>query len=188
MVIKKTSLPLDSLAAHYLPADYTDTFVCEVDTTVQIAPDDVLVCFWTDFPAWVKMLFGLRNFLVRFVGLKGAEDNNLEAFEECIRTGVSYGLASIPTKNEQETVLLLTDKHLNAYLSVRIEKNGEHNKVFAITLVHYHNTLGRVYFFFVRPFHGVIMRCMLKRSVWAGFSRKPETPETDRPGGISESI
>ncbi len=171
MTIKKNLLPPDSLVAQYLPADYTDTYVCEVDTAGQIVPDDVMVRFWTDYPAWVKMLFGLRNFLVKFVGLKGAEDNNPEAFETCIRKGESHKLASIPAKDEQETVLLLTDKHLNAYLSVRVERNGAHNKVFAITLVHFHNTLGRLYFFFIRPFHGLVVKSMLKRSIKKTISK-----------------
>lgn len=165
MKIKKSIIPTGSLTQNYLPADYTDVFACEVHSAKTFNPDDMMVGFWTNFPDWVNILFKLRNFLVKFVGLKGAENDNLKEFETCIRTGGSYGLASVPAKNNNETVLLLTDKHLIAYMSVFIEKNQEHQKISVITVVHFKNKLGRMYFFFVRPFHGLIVKSLLKRSI-----------------------
>ena len=162
MKIKKADIPTGCLTANYLPADYSDVFFCEVDSERKINPDDIMISFWSDFPGWVNALFKLRNFLVKFVGLKGSQEKTMEELEKCIRTRSSTGLASVPAKNNNETVLLLTDKHLNAYLSVYIENN---KSIFVITLVHYKNKLGRIYFFFVRPFHGLIVRSMLKRSI-----------------------
>ncbi len=163
---KKSTLPAGSLAAAYLPADYTDVFACEVDSPSEITPDDVMVGLWADLPGWVNALFRLRNFLVRFVGLKGSENDDQAGFERCIRTGGRHGGTSLVAKNGNETVLLLADTHLDAYLSVVIEQpGGERRTVSAITLVRFKNRLGRVYFFFVRPFHGPIVKSMLRRSV-----------------------
>ncbi len=164
MKIKKSIIPTNSLCRNYLPADYTDVFACKVQPTKEFTPDDIMVGFWTDFPGWVNALFKLRNFLVKFVGLKGSDNDNLKEFETCIRTSGSNELASIPAKSDDETVLLLTDKHLSAYMSVFIEKNKDHKRISAITLVHFKNKLGRVYFFFIRPFHGLIVKSLLKRA------------------------
>ncbi len=165
MKVKKSEIPLGSLTRSYLSIDHTDVFTCEVACKKEISPDDVMVNFWTDFPTWVIALFKLRNFLVQLVGLKGSENGNLEKFEECIRRGGKYSFISVPAKNDNETVLLLTDKHLNAYLSVYVESNGTHKKVSAITLVHFNNKLGRGYFFVIKPFHSLVVRNMLKRAV-----------------------
>jgi hypothetical protein len=152
MKVTKSTIPTDSLTRNYLPADYTGVFVCEVNSAKEISPDDVMVRFWTDSPGWTNVLFKIRNFLMSFAGLKSSENDNLKEFENCIRTGGHFGLASIPAKNNNETVWLLTDKHLDAYMSVFIEKNKERRTISAITLVHFKNKFGHVYFFFIRFF------------------------------------
>lgn len=123
-----------------------------------------MVNFWTDFPIWINALFKLRNFLVKFAGLK-KEEQDLQELEKCIRMGKTYGIASVPAKNDDETVLLLSDSHLDAYISVYVENREERKTVSTITLVYFKNRLGRIYFFFVRPFHGAIVKSMLKRAV-----------------------
>jgi len=165
MKVKKTTIPTGSLTEKYVPADYSDVYAYVADTTKEIIPDDIMVNFWTDFPDWVNALFKLRDFLVKFVGLKGSENNNMKEFENCIRTGGTYEFVSVPAKNDNETVLLLSDKHLDAYLSVHVDNKENHKTISAITLVNFKNKLGRVYFFFIRPFHGLIVKSLLKRSV-----------------------
>lgn len=164
MKIKKTKIPRESLVNTYLPADYTDTFVCESDKPFHATPDDLMIHFWTDFPAWANMLFRLRNFLVKFVGLK-TDKNDPKLFEEMIRTSGKLNFSSVPAKNEQETILLLEDKHLDAYISVYIDEKKSPQHVYAITLVHFRNKLGTVYFFFIKPFHTIIVKNILKRTV-----------------------
>lgn len=161
----KTEIPNTSLTNNYLPADYTDAFICSVESTKEIEPDDVIVGFWTNSPSWITALFKLRNFLVQFVGLKGDDERDLGKLEACIRKGEAYGIASVHSKNKNETVLLLTDKHLEAYMSVHIEKKENLQKISSITLVHFKNKLGTIYFFFIKPFQNIIVKSMLKRSI-----------------------
>ena len=164
MKVKKSTIPSGSLTENYLPADYSDVYAFTTDTGKEIIPDDIMVNFWTDFPNWINALFKLRNVLVKFVGLKGAENDNVKELEKCIRTGETYNFVSVPAKSDNETVLLLSDKHLDAYISVHVENEKEHKIISAITLVHFKNRLGRIYFFAIRPFHRAIMKCMLKRA------------------------
>jgi hypothetical protein len=159
--VKKPAISPDSLIGKYLPADYSDVYVCETPSGKELNPDDVLIAFWTNSTAWVSALFRLRNFLVKFVGLKGSGERNAEELEKCIRTGGTYGFTSVVAKDDRETVMLLTDSHLNAYMSVRVEGGT----AAIATLVHFKNRLGRMYFFVIRPFHGLIVRRMLRIAV-----------------------
>ena len=88
-----------------------------------------MISFWTDFPCWINALFKLRNILVKFVGLKGAENDNVKD-----------------------------------YLSIHVESKEEQKIISAITLVNFNNKLGRIYFFVIKPFHGAIVKNMLKRA------------------------
>ena len=164
MKAKKTGIPAESLVNKYFPVDYEDAYVCEVRSDLQLTPDDIMVRFWTDFPSWVDFLFRIRNFLVKFIGLEGSM-NSIQEFEDCIRTGGKCKIATVTIKSENETVLLLDDKHLDAYISVYIKESPEHKYVYAITLVHFKNRLGRIYFFFIRPFHGLIVKSTFKNSL-----------------------
>jgi hypothetical protein len=160
------TVPPGSLAANFLPADYVDVYACETDAEGPITPDDVMVGFWRDSQsAWVGALFRLRNFAVRFVGLKGSKGFDPNAFERAIREGGTHGFVSIPAKDANETVMLMDDRHLDAYLSVRVENRERHRAVSVITLVRFKIGLGRLYFFVIRPFHGIIAKHLLRRAV-----------------------
>jgi hypothetical protein len=163
--LKKSQIPSGSLVEKYLPKDYSDVYACEVISEKEITPDDIMVNFWTNFPSWINFLFKLRDFLVKLVGLKAAENDNLKELEKCIRTGKTYSIASVPDKNANETVLLLSDKHLDAYLSVHIKSEEKRKTISATTLVDFKNKLGHIYFFFIRPFHGLVTKSLLKRSL-----------------------
>ena len=165
MKVIKSIIPLGSLIEKYLPTDHSDVYACEVNFGKEIIPDDIMVNFWTDFPSWINGLFKLRNFLVKLLGLKGTENCNIKEFEKSIRTGETYNFVSVPAKSNNETVLLLSDKHLNAYISAHIKSEEEHKTISVITLVNFNNKLGRFYFFVIRPFHGLIVKSLLKRSV-----------------------
>lgn len=158
---KKAVVPPDSLVAAYLPADHADAFRVIVPSPLSSTPDDLMVSFWSDMPGWVGALFRVRNALVRIVGLRGGRHDTAR-LERCIREGGSYGAMSIPARDGRETVCLLTDRHLDAYLSVRITGECE---VVVSTLVHFHNRLGRLYFFLIRPFHNLIVPAMLRRAL-----------------------
>ncbi|MDL2211018.1 DUF2867 domain-containing protein [Bacteroides sp. OttesenSCG-928-M17] len=121
--------------------------------------------FFTDLPGWIKVLLRLRNFLVRFVSLEGSKQDT-EKLKDCIRTGSKSGFISVPDKNNHETLLLLEDKHLGAYLSAHIV-NGDNNKknVSIITVVHFYKRLGNVYFAIIKPFHKVVVKSLLKRAL-----------------------
>jgi hypothetical protein len=164
----KSILPTNSLAQNYLPADYADIFTTIVSENKSLTPDNLLIAFWTDFSKWIQVLFKLRDCLAKPFGLKTSENGTdfKQKFEAAIRNREQFNLMSVPAKSANETIMRLTDKHLTAELSVCNEKlTNKQLKISVITLVHYHNFLGRIYFFVIRPFHKIILKAMIKRSI-----------------------
>lgn len=160
MKTKKTDIPESSLLRQYLPVDHTDAFRITADRDIDASPDDMMAGLWLDMPGWVNAMVRLRNFLVKFVGLKGSGGGSAEELEKCIRTGGTYRFVEVPAKSGRETVMIMRDRHLDAYFSVL--KSDDRN-IYVNTLVRYNKRMGKVYFFFIRPFHGMIMRAALKR-------------------------
>ena len=162
----KSEIPPDSLVRQVFPADYTDAFRCEIPGEAVFSADDLQVSFWTVMPGWVNALFRLRNALVKPFGLKGGDSSDsFKKIEQAIRTGDPDGMISVPFKNERETVLKLSDKHLDAYLSFYLEKGTDTAAVTVVTVVRFHNLLGKVYFFFIKPFHKIIIKAMLESTL-----------------------
>lgn len=163
MKVKKLFIPADSLVNKYLPGDYDDVFACELINKRKVTPDEIQIRTWGHTPGWFKALMNLRNALVHPFGLQG--DNKLDkskSVEAIIKHGERAGVMSLADRTEKETILLLSDKHLDAYCSAYVTTEGTTQLAMFITLVHFHNTLGKVYFFFIKPFHKMIVRSMLK--------------------------
>ncbi|MDR2121208.1 MAG: DUF2867 domain-containing protein [Tannerella sp.] len=167
-LIARSTLPVNSSARNYLPADYVDIFGTDVRDDARLTPDNLLIAVWTDFPKWVQMLFKLRDWLVKPFGLKTGEDGKdfKHKFAEAIRSGGRFWLMRVLAKSADEIVVQLADTHLTAEMSVHREKsNPDQLRINFITTVHFHHVWGRVYFFFVRPFHKIIVKTMMKRSI-----------------------
>lgn len=159
----KTDIPTDSLIQQYLPANHKDAFACEVTGAEKLSADEMMINFWTVVPDWVDALFKVRNLLVRPFGLKtGENEDYIKQFEEMIRMGKGGNeIMSVAAKSDNETVLLLSDKHLDAYMAVHMSSKDDLQTVKALTVVHYKNVFGKIYFFFIRPFHAVIVKSVL---------------------------
>lgn len=96
-------------------------------------------------PLWIRALFGLREVLVRLMG---------------IERGGSRVFATVDCRPDE--VLLGTDQgHLGFRASVLVEPD----RVVLSTVVRLHNRRGRAYSALVRRIHPVVVRGMLSRAV-----------------------
>jgi hypothetical protein len=138
--------------------DYEDTFSvsCPAGTTAT----EVLIGFFTRAPGIVKALMTMRNGLVSRLGLKTERPiGGLQA--SMLQARKRVGFFEIGALTEKSAVMGADDRHLNFRVRLWIE-----NCVLSCTTqVQYNNTAGRVYFFFVKPFHRRIVPMMLKASV-----------------------
>lgn len=165
MKVSKTPALKNSIIATCVPANYSDVFTAGIEKKYHISPDELQIAFWTDMPGWVNSLFKLRNWIVKPFGLK-AGTKNFDEFKNAIKTGTNYKFFSISGKSENEMVILLTDKHLNVYLSVFIaDVNTDFQKVYVSTVVHFNNWLGYAYFYTILPFHCIVVKGTIKHAL-----------------------
>lgn len=138
--------------------DYEDTFF--VNCPAGISSTDVLLGFSNASPKIVKILMAFRNGVVSLVGLKtGRNASLLDASN--IKTGNRFGVFEIGSITPQSAVIGADDSHLD--FRVFLDLGG--GMLSCKTQVKFNNALGRVYFFFVKPFHRMIVPLMLKASI-----------------------
>jgi hypothetical protein len=119
-------------------------------------------------PVWINFLMATRNRVVSLFGLKNL--GHLGAFQKNkpssdYRVGDRIGIFTLLSLSYNEIILGDADKHLDVKVSLCKLVLGHHESVAITTVVHIHNFLGRVYMFFVVPFHKIIVPAVLVRAV-----------------------
>jgi hypothetical protein len=74
-------------------------------------------------------------------------------------------------EEEHVWVVAVTDKHLEATLAVVVEPEpggGPRRRFHVVTLVHYRNWAGPVYFNVIRPFHHLVVGGMARNAAALG--------------------
>lgn len=153
-------------------ADFFDAF-----TTVDPRPATSALQTWLDVvartPRWAEQLLGLRNKLVRLIGLKDVgqlQDVHPLAGGRSPRDAGSYrvgdrvGIFLIRHVSDTEVVMGQDDKHLDVQVS--LTKHGQPGSIPTVvitTVVHIHNTLGHAYMALITPFHRRIVQAMLQQ-------------------------
>ena len=147
-VIKLNVIPEKSLILNgFGKVHYYDAYQIEKQTELsaeEISKDIMKL------PRWVILLLKLRNSIGGFFGLKKTDKKIGED-----------DFFTLIEKNENEIVAGETDKHLDFRTSVM--KNTAENTISLITIVHFNNVWGRIYFFPVKPLHKIMIRTLLKK-------------------------
>ncbi len=137
--------------------DYADTF----STTNHIDPLPVVTTkIFATAPKYVRALMALRNAIVKVFGLK--TDFPIEK-NQVFKVGGRVAFFKIYEIREDEILLGEDDSHLNFRVSIFDSKEPENN-IKVTTLVEYNNTLGKLYFAVVKPFHMLIVKRMVKNA------------------------
>lgn len=109
---------------------------------------------------------GLRELIAKWIGLKTATGMNIEAQLQNFsgQPGESIALFHVLGRTETEILSGEEDAHLDFRLSFFVypEEEGV-QKIVLSTVVQKHNWLGHLYFFFVKPFHRLIVPIILRR-------------------------
>jgi hypothetical protein len=118
-------------------------------------------------PGWISFLMALRNRAAPVFGIKNL--GSLNPIHSCIkseqyRVGDRVGIFTIHSMTDHEVILMDSDRHLDAKISICKALQGTENAVTVSTVVHVHNLLGRVSLLFVVPFHKQIVPSMLMQS------------------------
>lgn len=135
------------LIARYFPGDYIDVHSTKVARGRTISPGEFCEMAFGQLPLWIRYLLKLRNAIVKPLGL-----DTKSRFTDMICH-----------ENSEEVVFGMPDKHLTFYVSMICQECKDGKQELKITtVVKYNNTLGKIYFFIIRPFHSLIVRSILR--------------------------
>ena len=177
MQIEKVSFPRNSMIRESFPViDYSDCFRSKLNTDFDLKLEHCIQSFLFNQPKWSVALMKLRNLVVKPFGLKTGTDRDINYVPVVINLakGDKIAFFEVIASFDDEVLLYITDKHLDACLSVMLKKtdhltclpNAKNEyEVFITTGVKFKNAFGHLYFFFIKPFHTLLMRNMISRFI-----------------------
>jgi len=166
-MVKMVSVPPNSqISQHLVNANFFDAFQIHLPPCKRSALEIYLEVI-AKTPSWISFLMALRNRAAPMFGIKnlGSLTNincNKKAAE--YQVGDRVGIFTIHSLTDNEVILMDSDQHLDAKISVCKHPSDTENTVTVSTVVHVHNLLGHVYMFFVVPFHKRIVPSVLQQS------------------------
>ena len=166
-MVRSTEVPRNSeISKHLAGAHLFDAFEVPTDGSARSALE-IYIDVMAKTPAWIDGLMAARNKAVALFGLKnlghlGNVDTHMRP--ESYRVGDRVGIFSIMFLSEREVILVESDKHLDAKVSLCKTVEAYGNSAVMTTVIHVHNLLGRAYILFVWPVHKLIVPSLLARS------------------------
>jgi hypothetical protein len=159
-------LQMAELAPFLEGADHVDVKVVEGRVTLR----EFIAGMLSYQPDWVTFLYHVRGVFVRLLGMRqeGVPHAPQMAPEEVPMTpGESAFFFTVRVAQEDRYwVAGGDDTHLSAELGVVAERLEDGLRRFhVVTIVHYNNLAGPVYFNVIRPFHHLVVRQMAQRAV-----------------------
>jgi hypothetical protein len=148
----------------YTAADHVD--VKSADSDVPLREFVAGMLNW--HPVWLMALWVARAGLAKLLGLKHPPGSAHPRPEDIPFTpGAKIRFWTVAAAEEGRFIVLeASDTHLAAHLALVAEPGRRH----AVTVVHYRNRVGPVYFAVVRPFHHLIVRAMVRAGCQNGSS------------------
>ncbi len=136
----------------------------------QASVTDIFIAIFAHHPAWMKAILMIRNRIVRLFGLDAATASEILNFtpKSSYRVGDKIGVWPIFILTENELVAGRDNKHLDFRLSVLKVMDAETASVVVTTICTVHNLFGKLYLFFVVPFHKWGVKRIISNAVVAG--------------------
>ena len=113
-------------------------------------------------PKWLKILFQMRDFLGRMVGIR-----TIKGFEQLSKNIPNVGdkvhFFNVIELEKDKLTLIIRDHHLDVCLHLRlIDDSDKQNKLYVITSVKNHNLIGKLYMVPVSVLHPFIVNRLLR--------------------------
>jgi hypothetical protein len=125
-------------------------------------------------PAWLRWLFAMRGVLARAFRLENpdtpVQERGVRPDEISMTPGDALWFFTVVTGVEDRYLLLeASDTHLASYLAVvALPSDGGPSTYQAVTIVKYRRWTGALYFALIRPFHHLVVRCMITAGARGG--------------------
>jgi hypothetical protein len=120
-------------------------------------------------PLWMKLLLIVRNAAARLVGLESPTVREImrPKVRRAYGVGEKIGPWPIYFMADDEIVVGRDNKHMDFRLSLLRARDGRAADVVVSTVCTVHNVFGKIYLFFIIPFHRAGVRSLLSRAVAA---------------------
>ena len=130
---------------------------------------DVFFALFGHTPIWMKILLIVRNAAARACGLEAPSVGEImkSTVRSEYRVGEKIGPWPIFFIADNEIVAGRNNKHLDFRLSVLKVKDGNTTSVVVSTICTVHNVFGKIYLFFIVPFHRKGVRSLMSNAVVA---------------------
>jgi Protein of unknown function (DUF2867) len=151
------------------PAYFQDSYRAPLSRP-HATPVEIFFAIFGHHPPWMKGILIVRNKVASWCGLEAPTASELLHVEirNSYAVGDKIGVWPIFALSETELVAGRDNKHLDFRLSVLKEIEGEMASVVVSTICTVHNTAGKVYLFFVVPFHKWGVRRLMSKAIAAG--------------------
>ena len=130
---------------------------------------DIFYGIFAHHPLWMKLLLIVRNKVAAVAGLDAptaAEILHAEV-KDNHAVGEKIGVWPIFSLSENEVVAGRNNKHMDFMLSVLKVPDGDRTSVVVSTICTVHNLSGKLYLFFVVPFHRYGVRKLMANALAA---------------------
>jgi hypothetical protein len=151
-------------------ADHVDVKTVESEASLR----EFLAGLLSYQPAWMTALFAVRAVFVRLLGMRQhglPRPQHLRPEDISMAPGSAASFFKVRHAEEDHVwVAAATAKHLDATLAVVVEPEpggGPRRRFHVVTLVHYRNWAGPVYFNVIRPFHHLVVGRMARSAAHA---------------------
>jgi hypothetical protein len=104
----------------------------------------------------------LRDRIVSLIGLRTGKGTSSRSSSARLEPGDLAGMFRVFARTDDEILLGGDDRHLDFRASMLLQRDAARSWAVLTTVVHFHNGLGRAYFFVVRPFHRLIISSLLR--------------------------
>lgn len=171
MIITERTIPTSSVLNRQTidAAYFQDSYRAPLGHPGAAMPD-IFFAIFGQHPAWIKALLIVRNKLATWCGLEAptsAEIMNVGA-KTHYAVGDKIGPWPIFALTENELIAGRDNKHLDFRLSLLRDDHCGTPSVVVSTICTVHNLAGKIYLFFIVPFHKWGVKTLIARALAAG--------------------
>ena len=156
MTVVECDVPFDSMLCRELieRAYFHDSYRVPLSRR-ELGIVDIFFGIFGHHPLWMKLLLIVRNKVASLAGLDAPTTSEILHVEIKDRyvVGDKIGVWPIFSLGENEVIAGRNNKHMAFRLSVMKVPNGDRPRVVVSTICTVHNVTGKLYLFFVVPFH-----------------------------------
>ncbi len=170
MAVIKCDVPSHSvLGKRWIDAAYfKDAYLAPVRPS-SMSVVDIFLAIFAHHPMWMKLILIMRNRIASLCGLDAptASDIMHVQAKSSYKVGDTIGVWPIFYLSETELIAGRDNWHLDFRLSVLKQADGTTTSTVISTVCTVHNMFGKIYLFFIVPFHKSGVQKLIHRAIAA---------------------